>query len=159
MSGYGAGVLLAEKSISDATPVGATDDTPAQDALRKITAFIPGEALTVYVAGMGAIPALNVDPGYIWLFFASGLAASIVFQIIAYQKAMVDFPKDQERPPWWKVGLTVLLVVIAFCLYVLAMPENPAELAWGWNPGIGSLLVIAVSWIMSGIAKVLGLTK
>jgi hypothetical protein len=114
-----------------ALPASATN-SGVNKSLSTVAAFIPSEALALYVALLGVFIGTSSDREYAakWFIFALGLAVTCLAIFDGYVSARRVHAANPETTPAPSLGRFVKIVVfalIAFTIYVMAMPDNPFE--------------------------------
>ncbi|GAB2844915.1 hypothetical protein GCM10022221_50270 [Actinocorallia aurea] len=126
-------------------------------ALNRVAAFIPSEAVAVYLALWAFID--PDEPLAKWTVFGVGLALVLAFYFLAYlqrRRAVAGV----DGPPARSVGVTLVLLlfaVVAFTAWAAAMPGNPFTQFTDQAVKIGGGAIIVLGVLMPKVADVLGL--
>jgi hypothetical protein len=155
-------VAVATEAVNDPDTVKPqSTDYDKDTALTKVAAFIPSEAIAVYLALWSFIGPDSKTTK--WVVFAIGLALVPTFYLLAYfQRRRVVGVNEGETPPQGSPRVVILLLVfamLAFVAWAMAMPDNPflSLNDQALKVGGGSIIVLGI--LMPRVANVLGLTK
>jgi len=112
------------QAAANATPADAARVT--ETAITALTKYIPTEVVTLYIASVSALPAIQEE----WkslrsdhLYFGFAMLTPILFVLIFFNQLAVDqkpYPTFRQWP-WWRIFAST----IAFCVWALAVPNNP----------------------------------
>jgi hypothetical protein len=142
---------------------GGTPDSrnPTTAAMSAITAYIPTEILTLYVAVLGALqkpgPADARPPTAEWVAFFAFLVATPVFVWLVYAAKVKTAKKllplaPRKWPAWEMIAATVAYVAWAY-----ALPNSPfrqfAEEGW-YSQALGGVGVLIVSTTLGLVAPI-----
>lgn len=139
-------------TVADTTPVETA--RVAETAIAALTKYIPTEVITLYVASIAALPAIQSDYPSVTatpIYFGFAVLTPILFVLIFHNQLALN-----EKPypsiwnwPWWRIFAST----IAFCVWALAVPNNPfiATKSAGVLAGIGAALI---STLLSLIAPI-----
>ena len=122
------------------------------DALGTIAAFIPSEALTVYIAGLAVVSTTQdlKDGPAIWVV----VVVAAVLAILVNVRSSIKVTPGKTLVSSWKFWLQLLITELAFGLYVLTIPGTPFPVALGW----AGLLVVLAAPLFAVVADLAGLT-
>jgi hypothetical protein len=155
-------VAVSTEAVNDPETVKPqSTDYDKDTALTKVAAFIPSEAIAVYLALWSFIGPDTTTTR--WVVFAIGLALVPTFYLLAYfQRRRVVGVNEGEAPPQRNLRVVILLLVfamVAFTAWAMAMPDNPflSLNDQALKVGGGSIIVLGI--LMPRVANVLGLTK
>jgi len=145
------------------------------DALKKITKYIPTEAVALYVAvaqfldplkpkqdGQGKeLPLHRLDFGPRWILagvFLVAVTPLMGWVVFRYRKWKNDKDGTPEKnPSSVQRRLSILVSVIAMAAWVAALSDTPA-LDWSWfKAGMGGVALLVVSFFLSYAAEPLGI--
>jgi hypothetical protein len=133
------------------TPISEKDST--KGSIDALTKYIPTETLTLYIATVSALPAIDnlfqepIDGFYLYMILIGIFSLlTIVFVILIYagkyNKTHKDIwwpPKSSEIPVWSLISAT-----LAFIVWAVAIPNSLYELSSSWGV-IASLLALFTS--------------
>jgi hypothetical protein len=130
--------------------------TPAADTLKSITAAIPSEVLTVYIAIVAALASTTVGSAGSWIAFYGCLIAApvVVWVLYAGQTRAKDgyLPKSPNEWPRWEM----FAATVAFAAWAFALPQSPfAAYSWYSAPIAGVVVLVAVT-VLGLLAPVIG---
>lgn len=134
-------------------------DYDKETALTKVAAFIPSEAIAVYLA-LWAFADPRTDTSK-WVVFGLGVALVVVFFFLAYFRRRRAVTTD-GGPPAPSLRVMILMLVFAlvgFVAWTMAMPGTPFEQITDQALKIGGGAIIVLGVLMPRAAEVLGLTK
>ncbi len=103
-----------------------TPQPPSRDeVLAGLTKYIPTESVTLYVAAVSSLPALQgtgVTPTIIFWAFVC-LTPILMLLLFLRQLAIAgnDWKISIKQWPWWKIVAST----VAFAVWALAVPGNP----------------------------------
>ena len=145
--------LASQRTLERTTPAGmaASGDgqrTPTvENALQKITAFIPSEVIALYVSGLGIFAPQSLHAK--WNIFWICLAFIPGFMFLSYLQN-----RKHGRPiPATNILLVlVIFAAVAFGVWAAAMPQTPFISLWQNAPQIAGFVVIPLAYVMSVIA-------
>jgi threonine/homoserine efflux transporter RhtA len=147
-----------QNEASTATAEAASSETPSadlketvQDALSKLTAFVPSEVVGLYIAGLGTLtPATSVGK---WCIFGICMLLIPAFMWVSYliQKKQAD--KENPTPRRWFILL--VFAWVAFIAWSAALPSTPFLDIDPRATVIAGVAVLALSSLMSKLARAL----
>ncbi|MEO5874388.1 MAG: hypothetical protein ABIS86_06065 [Streptosporangiaceae bacterium] len=155
-------VAVATEAVNDPDTVKPqSTDYDRDSALTRVAAFIPSEAVAVYLALWSFIgPDTSTTR---WVVFAIGLALVPTFYLLAYlQRRRMVGVNQGEVPPQRSLRVVLLLLVfamLAFTAWAMAMPDNPFLDLTDQALKFGGGAVIVLGILMPRAADVLGLNK
>jgi hypothetical protein len=132
----------------------ANTDTTITAALRTVTAYIPTEVLTVYLAVVGALATTGtagttlLDPNMtrwvlFWLFVVLTPATVWLTYAAKVQAAGKPLPILRHWPVW-----EISAATIAFVIWAFTLPGTPfSSLGW-YTPSLGSVAILVGSLLM-----------
>jgi hypothetical protein len=123
--------------------LGPTKAPAVQDNyLVKLVKYIPAEVVAAYQAGEGIIPSLKYASVIQWIWFGILLVASPFWIGIA--------TRERGQPIAW---FQTAVAPVAFTVWVFAL-GGPFKDSFSWyEPGLGSLLLIAVTLLLPIVEK------
>lgn len=126
----------------------ATDPrSTVQAALETIAAYIPSEALAVYIAAIGVLqPASSVER---WFWLGIGLLAVLVFAVLGALDREVRLPTD-------KLVIVIVLGVISFLAYAGALPDSPFLQFDVRATAVAGIVALALSLGLPRLARIVG---
>jgi hypothetical protein len=133
-------------SVAGAVVTAQTDPTSVQGALESIAAYIPSEALAVYIAAVGVFqPKGNVEP---WFWLLVGIGAVVFFGWLAGMDRNVPTPRD-------KLMIVIVLALVSFVTYAGALPGSPFTVIDARATAAAGILALALSFALPRIARIL----
>lgn len=135
-------------TVSGAAITAASDPrSGTQAALEAIAAYIPSEALAVYIAALGLFqPGTAGDR---WFWFVVGVALVIGFGALSAMDRVV-------RPSMRTFAVLTIMAVVSFATYAGALPASPF-LALHPQATLGSgLVALILSAALPRIARIAG---
>lgn len=141
----------ASEDLASNRTQGESDDKQATNTLSMLVKYIPTESITLYVAALSAVAALQsfsprITPKVIYWFFAT--LTPILVLVIYFGKRSVAKLKPTVPTlwqwPWWKT----IAATIAFLVWALAVPTNP-YIDGALKSALVGFLAIFVSTILS----------
>jgi hypothetical protein len=144
--------LASQRTLERTTPgMAASGDgkqmPTVENALEKITAFIPSEAIALYVSGLGIFAPQS--PHAKWNIFWICLAFIPVFMFLSY---LQNRKHGRPIPSITIVLLLLFFAAVAFGVWAAAMPQTPFISLWKNAPQIAGFIVIPLAYVMSIIA-------
>jgi hypothetical protein len=145
-------VSLAVQRRREKTELG--DEAAAGDAdqqmtqLEKVSAFIPSDVVTVYVAGLGILTPSEAIARWVW--FAIGLVLVPVFVAIGIA---LEKRKSGIWPGWTAGFLLVIFGLLSFTAWAASLPNTPFLLVVSNATQIAALAVIVLASIMYPVAE------
>jgi hypothetical protein len=145
--------LASQRTLEQTTPTGmeasGTDKqtTTVENALEKITAFIPSEAIALYISGLGIFAPQSAHAR--WNIFWICLAFIPVFMFLSY---LQNRKHGRPIPSTAIVLLLLFFAAVAFGVWAAAMPQTPFISLWKNAPQIAGFIVIPLAYVMSIIA-------
>ncbi|HEV8488487.1 MAG TPA: hypothetical protein VGQ58_01725 [Candidatus Limnocylindrales bacterium] len=118
-------------SVASMAKLAEPGATPPANALNLITAYIPSEALAVYIGALGIlVPTAEATPDQIGrvrlVCFLAGLAVAAVIAV-----ANVDAKKIPDPRELWRRRLVIAaLAGVAFAIYAAATPSFFVQDTW-----------------------------
>ncbi|GAA3218257.1 hypothetical protein [Actinocorallia longicatena] len=151
---------VSTEAVNDPQTVrSAPTDYDRSTALSKVAAFIPTEAVAVYLA---LVAFFNPDGDVMrWVVFGIGVVLVPVFYFLAYMNRRRAVGADGGAPePSLRVTLLLLVfALLAFVAWAAAMPNNPFEQFTDEATKFGGGAIIVLGVLMPQAAGALGLTK
>ena len=147
-----------------ATPAAAASAAPG--SLDAALAFIPTEALTIYIAGLAVVTQQKLEPlhGALWTVLIFAALANFLIGLQSFTVGLRAVNTSLAPSAAFGLGLAsarfwaqLIVTEIAFALYVLVLPDSPILALWHIKPGWPLLLVALVIPIMGIIVKWSGL--
>jgi len=121
--------------------------SPWQASLDAIAAYIPSEALAVYIAAIGAFQPASTDAR--WLWFGIGIVLVLAFGALS----ALD---RQTRPGMQMFAIVMVLAVVSFATYAGALPGSPF-LAFHPQATVASgIVALALSFALPRVARIVG---
>lgn len=135
-----------------AAEIGGTTPANVSSKLEQITAHIPVEVLTVYVAVLAVSHDPKVDPYNMgWFFFFAFLLATPVVVWVLFATRLKQAQQPIPSPahwPWWEMAAGSL----SFVVWAFALPESPfSTLPW-YSSALSGVAVLAVSTALGLLA-------
>ena len=175
MSASSAGYLSAMAVIQKAperTPSGKAAVKSAVETRTKgldiLTAFIPSEALTLYIAGLAVVsgvPHFQYRNAALWTVLIVAAFANFLIGLQSFTVGLKTATPALTASAAFGGGLAsgrfwaqLILTEIAFALYVMALPNSPILELWRIDVGWGGLLVVLVAPLIAVIGNWGGLT-
>ncbi len=175
MSASSAGYLTAMAVIQkDPKPTrsGSAAVKSAVDTRNKgldtLTAFIPSEALTLYIAGLAVVSGTPHFPdrhAALWTVLVVAAIANFLIGLQSFTLGLKTANPALTASAAFGGGLAsgrfwaqLVLTEIAFSLYVMALPKSPILQLWHIDVGWGGLLVVLVAPLIAVIGNWGGLT-
>lgn len=112
---------------------------PRPDGPQMLTRFIPTETITIYVGAMAARDQLaSALHAGVWQIYWAGAALTPILQYLLMRRAhRLAAPTEPFRP-----GLFPFFAsLVAFLMWALAVPGNPAADRFSALPALGALMV------------------
>jgi hypothetical protein len=137
--------------IVDLTTTQVAEDAKASNVLDSLVKYIPTESVTLYIAAVSAMSALQltfppITPVIVYWFFV--VLTPILFLLIYVGKRrnveLPPFPAGIKNWPWWKLAAST----IAFSVWALAIPAAPYLTGNAGNV-VAALLALFVSTLLS----------
>lgn len=129
-------------------------------ALNRVAAFIPSEAVAVYLALWAFIdPRAAVAK---WTVFGVGLVLVIAFYLLAYlqrRRAVTSGGGDSPARSLRVTLLLLLFAMVAFTAWAAAMPGNPFTQFGDGAMKVGGGAIIVLGVLLPRVADVLGLSE
>jgi hypothetical protein len=150
----GRSIAATAQAAADATPADAARVT--ETAIAALTKYIPTEVITLYIATVSALPAMQGE----WesltsnhLYYGFAILTPILFVLIFFNQLAVDQKPYPAFPqwPWWRIFAST----VAFCVWALAVPNNPflATKTAGVLAGLGAAFVSMLLSIIGPIVE------
>jgi uncharacterized membrane protein YfcA len=105
----------------------AYEDNKVTNALSMLVKYIPTESITLYIAALSAVEALQTFSNYIttkFIYWFFAILTTILVLVIYFGKRKVAKLQPTIPPlkewPWWKT----IAATIAFLIWALAVPGN-----------------------------------
>jgi hypothetical protein len=119
-----------------------TADEAQQDLLGKVRALVPSDAVTAFVALIGATSALEVG----WRVAALALVVALVpwWVFFGYWTRASDAARSEVRFPLFDAATAL----IAFLAWSATVPKSPWDDIDGFTPAIGLALTLVVSLLL-----------
>lgn len=120
--------------------------------LRRVATYIPSEALATYITLVALVDPDTFPPRWI----IAGVGALLVIYLL-----WVGFPAErrEQQPAGTKPGQwvkTAVISLVAFVVYVAAIPGTPfLDFSW-FDLQIGGAAVVVAAVVLPGLAKMLG---
>lgn len=143
-------------------------DSRSKGAIDSITAFIPSEALTLYIGGLAVVTGIPtfVNPhAALWTTLVVAAIANLLIGLQAFALGLRKAKPTVSTSAALGVGLTsgrfwiqAAVTEIAFVLYVMALPDSPILQLWHIDVGWAGLLVVLVAPIVGIVGNWVGLT-
>ncbi|GAA2749744.1 hypothetical protein [Amnibacterium kyonggiense] len=139
---------------------GAAIGSGERAALASLVSYVPGEALTIYLAGVACVNLVQTSDtsgekvAAVWLLFVIALVANAAFVWLAFRDKFKDFSRReltvrQTRP----LVAAVVTTSLAFFVFALAIPGGVFISSPEWLP----LILLIGTAVVIGIARVWGL--
>jgi hypothetical protein len=93
----------------------------AETALKRVTAYIPSETISIYIAGLGIFqPSSDASK---WINFAIAAALTPLFVLAAFDQQR----RIKGRVPFGRQKFLILVAfsLLAYALWAAAMPQSP----------------------------------
>ena len=128
------------------TPLGAPATRPA-DNFEGLTKYIPVETITLFVAAIAAVDALQatIRLGRWEVYWACAALTPLVLWLIARREHLRTNPAAPFATPWWRM----IAATVAFLIWSLSVPgmiEPTPRLA----AGVGALFVSTFLTLIEG---------
>lgn len=134
---------------------GATALLPEKDVLAGLTKYIPTESLTLYVATVSSLQAIeDVAPWFTGqIAYTIFVAITPLLMLILFLRTFAVAKQNWKLPPalwpWWRMTAST----IAFAVWALAVPGNPLIDAGSATGGVvAGLAAVFVSTILNLVA-------
>jgi len=130
-------------------------ETDRQGAFATLAAYIPSEAITLYIAGVAAIQVttLKGEPLSFWVLLAASFVLSVALTARSYFRAISKDKPFRTGKFWWQIVITVA----ALALYITSIPTYP-ESPIKWDQDWVGLIAIIAAALLPVLAEVVGLT-
>jgi hypothetical protein len=156
-------VLGARRNLELSHPAAAdasgNEDTGAvQTAMAQVAAFIPSEALAVYVAGAGILAPESAQSKWLWFAICLALIPVLVFIAALLEQKRRQVPG--MAPDKLNVKIVTLLSlfgIVAFVAWTAAMPGTPFLALSPKANAIGGLGVLVTAVLLPKFAALLGI--
>jgi len=126
-------------------------------ALKKVEAFIPTEAVGVYVAATGILlPKTAIE---LWILFGIGEALVLVLILVGRAEAAKQAGKNARPIPMGKTIELFLLASISFTAWCMALPKTPFDSIITDASRIGAIAVLVLAAVLPRYAKLRGLIE
>lgn len=143
---------VAAGTSKDTLQDSTVDPTVAQrteQAIDRLTQYIPTEVVTFYVALVSALHTVKASLHVEWLGFYAMLAVTpVVVWLIYAAKSRANglaWPLPPSSWPWWKFAAAL----IAFTAWAVALPQSPFEsLSW-YSTVFGPIIILGVTLILA----------
>ena len=148
-----------EQRVASQAPVAtAGSETPSDTSsalskgLESVARFIPTEAVTVYVAGLGLFtPSSQREK---WIVFVIGLA--VVGALVLLNAPVAAF---KSRVAGWRPAAVLIISSVAFVAWAAATPGGPFDDISARATIWGGFAVLVIAPILPLLAKRLGITE
>jgi len=137
---------------------GTTDEkaetaTPLGTAMEEVAKFIPTEAITLYVAGLGLF-ASSGEPER-WAVFGVAVAVIAVLTFVNH------FPLEAFRKPsaHWRKWSVLTMALGAFCAWAFATPDGPFDKFGDTAAVWGAFAVLVLAGVLPLLAKRFSITS
>jgi peptidoglycan/LPS O-acetylase OafA/YrhL len=139
----------------------ATPDSTLQSAIRLVAAYIPAEAIAVYIAVLGILsPATEATTDQVTairvISFLIGILVAVALAFVTFKGKQLTRAEQRRREI-----VVAILAAVSFAIYAAAMPsffiKTPIlTIPWGqWAAVIAVVTAVA----MPSIAKALGVRR
>jgi hypothetical protein len=146
--GAAAGAGGTPPAVGGATVTSSSDpQSRAQASLEAIAAWIPSEALALYIAALGAFNPTTQTAGFVVL--ALGLGFVILF--VAF--SALD---RKTRPPMDKTIIVAGIGLVSFTVYAAALPSSPFEAVFPQASVVAAFVALVMASILPRVAGLLG---
>jgi hypothetical protein len=175
MSATSAGLLVARRVEQDDALLAIDADSKLSDAEKKaekqkvvekadadrpgvfatLAAYIPSEAITLYIAGVAAIQVTTLKDSALafWVLLAAAFVLSVALTTRSYFQAITKDKPFRTGKFWWQIVITVA----ALALYVASIPTYP-ESPIKWDQAWVGLIAIIAAALLPVLAEIVGLT-
>ena len=128
--------------------------------LASLVSYVPGEALTIYLAGVACVNLVRTADtsgekvAAVWVLFVIAIVANAAFVWLAFRDKFKDFSRReltvrQTRP----LGAALVITTLAFFEFALAIPGGVFISSPEWLP----LILLIGTAVVIGVARVFGL--
>lgn len=133
-------------SLGGAVVTARSDPRSAvQGALEAIAAYIPSEALAVYIAAIGILQPQGTTEPWVWL--AIGLGLVVLFSVIGALDREVRTPID-------KLVIVIVFGLLSFAAYAGALPGSPFLQLDARATAAAGVVALALSYALPKIARI-----
>lgn len=139
----------------------ADPDSTLQSAIRLVAAYIPAEAIAVYIVILGILgPAAEATSDQVttirFISFLIGIIVAVALAFVTFKGRQLTRAEQRRREI-----IVAVLAAVSFAIYAAAMPSfffrtDILTIPWGqW----AAILAIVVALAMPSIARALGVRK
>lgn len=154
------------RSVNEGGPLipqiepGAVIGAGERAGLASLVSYIPGEALTIYLAGVACVNLVQTSGtsgekvAAVWVLFVIALVANAALVWLGFRDKFKDFSRReltvrQTRP----LAAALIITSLAFFVFALAIPGGIFISTIEWLP----LILLIGTAVVIGVARVFGL--